>query len=90
MTLLLQTCRRIALTVATIVVGSLLPLSAALAADEYQAVPDKDPTTIAANPFIAGAYGFIWVAILVYVISIARGLGRANAEIAELKRKLGN
>ncbi len=89
MTRLLQTYRRIAIVVSTIVVGSLLPLSA-LAADEYQPVPDKDPTTIAANPFIAGAYGFIWVAILVYVISIARGLGRANAEIAELKRKLGN
>jgi CcmD family protein len=90
MTSFLQTFRRRAITVTTIVMGLLLPLSTGWAADEYMPVPDKDPTTIAANPFIAGAYGFIWVAILVYVISIARGLGRANAEIAELKRKLGS
>jgi CcmD family protein len=89
MTTLLQMFRSKLLPTFALLLGLLAPLSA-LAADEYLPVPDKDPTTIAANPFIAGAYGFIWVAILVYVISIARGLGRANAEIAELKRKLGS
>ena len=54
----------------------------------YAAVPDKDPRTIAANPFIAGAYGFIWVAVVVYVVVLARGLARANAEVANLRRKL--
>ena len=54
----------------------------------YAPVPDKDPRTIAANPFIAGAYGFIWVAVVVYLVVLARGLARANAEIANLRRKL--
>ena len=56
---------------------------------EYQKVADKDVGTIAANPFIGGAYGFIWAAVLVYVIFLARGLGRVNQEIADLRRKLG-
>ena len=55
---------------------------------EYAAVPDKDPRTIAANPYIAGAYGFIWVAVVMYVVVLARGLSRANAEVANLRRKL--
>jgi len=89
MTTLKKLFRSGLLPASALALSLLAPLSA-LAADEYQPVPDKDPTTIAANPFIAGAYGFIWVALLVYVISVARGLGRANAEIAELKRKLGS
>lgn len=64
-----------------------LPGPLALAAD-YAKVPDRDPTTIAANPFIAGAYGFIWVALLVYVVFVARGLQKASAEVKSLQRKL--
>lgn len=54
----------------------------------YEPVADKDPTTIAANPFIAGAYGFIWLAVVVYVVVLARNLGKTKAEVAELRRKL--
>ncbi len=39
-------------------------------------------------PFVGIAYGVIWLAVLVYVVSVARGLGRVNDEIAELRRKL--
>lgn len=63
------------------------PGSQAMAAD-YAKVPDRDPTTIAANPFIAGAYGFIWVALLVYVVFVARGLQKASSEVKALERKL--
>lgn len=57
-------------------------------AQGYEPVADKDPTTIAANPFIAGAYGFIWVAVVVYVVMLARGLAKANAEVSNLRSKL--
>ena len=77
----------IALITTTLV--TITPL-AAHAQDEYQPVADKAVESIAANPFIAGAYGFIWAAVLIYVVSIARGQARANAEIADLKRKLGS
>lgn len=71
------------------VVACFVALSTSLAfAQGYQKVPDRDPTTIAANPFLAGAYGFIWVALLVYVVVVARGLHKATSEVKELRRKL--
>jgi CcmD family protein len=70
-------------------VACLIALSASVAfAEGYEKVPDRDPTTIAANPFLAGAYGFIWVALLVYVVVVARGLNKATNEVKELRRKL--
>ena len=43
---------------------------------------------VPAVPFVGIAYGFIWLAVLVYVLVVARGLGRVNAELDELRRKL--
>ncbi len=34
------------------------------------------------------AYGFIWVAVFGYVVSVGRRLGRLNAELDELRRRL--
>lgn len=44
--------------------------------------------SVPAVPFVAGAYGFIWAAVLVYVIFIVRRLGRVQSEIDDLRRKL--
>jgi CcmD family protein len=44
--------------------------------------------TIPAGPFLAGAYAFIWVAVLVYVALVARRLTRVHTEIDELRRRL--
>jgi len=41
-----------------------------------------------ASPFVAAAYGFIWVAILTYVFVVARGLSRAEKEIQSLKARI--
>jgi CcmD family protein len=79
--------RRSRLLLAVVAALWALPCTQAWAAD-YAKVPDKDPTTIAANPFIAGAYGFIWVALLVYVVYVARGLHKASAEVKSLQSKL--
>jgi hypothetical protein len=57
---------------------------------------DYEPVTAAAaqatrtdpNPYLLGAYGFIWVVVLLYVISVARGLAAARAEVAELRRRV--
>jgi CcmD family protein len=49
---------------------------------------ERARTEMPATPFVAGAYAFIWVALGVYVFIIARGLGRAEAEVAELKRRV--
>jgi CcmD family protein len=43
---------------------------------------------MAASPFVVGAYGFIWLAILVYVFFVARGLARVDKELGDLQRRL--
>lgn len=73
---------------ALVVVAAVLVSPASVLAAGYEKVPDRDPTTIAANPFIAGAYSFIWVAVLVYVVVLARGLQKATSEVNDLRRKL--
>jgi CcmD family protein len=73
--------------VAAALVVALLPLLAS-AADEYVRVEGQVAERIPAAPFIAGAYGFIWVAVLAYVVFVARGLGRVRGEIEELRRRV--
>ena len=58
-------------------------------AQVFEKVEEAKREEIPAVPFIGLAYGFIWIAILVYVFMVARGLARVDGEIAELRRKLG-
>jgi CcmD family protein len=58
-------------------------------AQEFQKVEGPPRQEVPAVPFVAIAYGIIWVAILTYVLVVARGVGRVNRELAELERKLG-
>lgn len=44
--------------------------------------------TIPAGPFLAGAYGFIWAAVIVYVVIIARRLARVQAELEDMRRRV--
>jgi CcmD family protein len=57
-------------------------------AQEFQKVEGKIADNVPAVPFVGIAYGVIWLAVLVYVLMVARGLGRVNQELAELRRKL--
>lgn len=59
----------------------------ARAADEYEPVTGAQTRTDP-NPYIVAAYGFIWAAVVVYVVMVARGLGRARSEIDELRRRV--
>lgn len=38
--------------------------------------------------YVAGAYGFIWIAFLGYVVLVARRARRVEDEIQELRRKV--
>jgi CcmD family protein len=57
-------------------------------AQQFEKVEGAAKQEVPAVPFVAIAYGFIWVAILVYLVSVARGLGRVRNELGELRRKL--
>jgi CcmD family protein len=57
-------------------------------AQEFQKVEGKVADNIPAVPFVGIAYGVIWLAVLVYVVVVGRGLARVNDELAELRRKV--
>jgi CcmD family protein len=57
-------------------------------AQEFVKVTGKEADEVPAGPFVGIAYGFIWVAILAYVVFVARGLGRVRGEIEDLRRKV--
>ena len=64
-------------------------LAPALArAQEFVKVEGAPRQEIPAGPFVAAAYSFIWIAVLAYVIVLARGLSRVRKEAAELRAKL--
>ena len=67
-----------------------LAAPAAALAQEFQKVDEtkKLADNVPAVPFVGIAYGVIWLAVLVYVLAVARGLGRVNSELDELKRKI--
>ena len=70
-------------------VVALLALAPAQAlAQEFEKVTGPLREEIPAVPFVAAAYGIIWLALLFYVFIVARGLARVDGEIADLKRRV--
>ncbi len=70
-------------------VGALALWAPALAvAQEFQKVTGPLREELPATPFVAAAYGFIWIALLAYVVWLARGLGGVRKDLAELKAKI--
>jgi CcmD family protein len=70
----------------------LLPLAAGAqpqpSPDEFVPISEVPPEEqIPAITLVATAYGFVWVAVLVYVWSLARRLGAAEREIARLEAR---
>jgi CcmD family protein len=59
------------------------------AAQEFQKVEGPLRPELPAGPFVGTAYGFIWIAVLVYVLSVARGLARVRRDVEELRRTVG-
>jgi len=55
---------------------------------EFEKVKDMPTQNIPAGKFVVIAYSIIWLAILVYVLIMASGIRRVNAQLDDLKRKL--
>jgi CcmD family protein len=75
-----------ALSTAAALAATLLPAIAS--AQEFVKVEGKLAEEVPAGPFVAIAYGFIWIAILGYVVFVARGVARVRGEIDDLRRKV--
>jgi CcmD family protein len=81
--------RALYLFLAAFLAGALVWLAPALAAaQEFEKVSGAAREELPAGRFVAAAYGFIWVALLIYVVSIARGLARVRADLGDLKQRL--
>lgn len=65
-------------------------LAGSAMAQEFQKIDAPVRQEMPASPLVAAAYGFIWLAVLVYVLFVARGLARVGREIAELERKVAD
>jgi len=52
---------------------------------------DQLPQTesLPAAPLIIAAYAFVWVALILYLLSIWRRLGRVESDMEALERRLG-
>ncbi len=72
-----------------LVAGALAWLTPALAgALEFEKVSGAPREELPATPFVAAAYGFIWIALLAYVVWLARGVGRVRKDLAELRGRI--
>jgi hypothetical protein len=65
-----------------------LVLPATAFAQNYQPIEGRVRESIPAAPFLASAYGFIWLAVIVYVVLLARRLTRVQGDMDELRRRL--
>jgi hypothetical protein len=57
-------------------------------AQEFVKVNEAAQEHIPAVPFVAIAYGFIWVAVLAYVLVLAGKVARARRDVDDLRRRL--
>ncbi|MDB4982409.1 MAG: hypothetical protein JWM82_3161 [Myxococcales bacterium] len=76
------------LTTALAALAMTLALPAAAFAQVFEKVRGPAADEVPAGPFVAIAYGFIWVAILTYVAFVARGVGRVRGELDDVRRKI--
>jgi CcmD family protein len=47
-------------------------------------------TVIPSAPFVIGAYAFVWLALLVYVVMVVRGLKKTESQMAALEEALAS
>lgn len=63
-------------------------LPALALAQQFEKVQGKVADEVPAGPFVGIAYGFIWIALLGYVLFVAKGLARVRGELDDLRRKV--
>lgn len=78
--------RNVISAAAALAVGALA--AAPAVAQEYVKVENATREQLPAPQFVGAAYGFIWLALLGYVVLIGRSLGRTRTEIDELKGRV--
>ena len=86
-------CKRLLMSIATMLLVA-VPAAAAIqppsGQSEFVPVSSLPPTEqLPAAPLLIAAYAFVWVAVLVYVWSVWRRLGRVEADMHALQKRVG-
>lgn len=68
--------------------AGLLATATPAVAQEFVKVDDAAREEIPAVPFVAIAYGFIWAAVFVYVLIVARRIRRVEADLRAVEGRL--
>lgn len=85
----LKSLMRLSVAGAALLAGLLGPFALAVAqAQEFVKVEDGAREQLPATPFVGAAYGFIWLALLLYVLVVARGLAGVQRDLHDLRRRL--
>jgi CcmD family protein len=58
-------------------------------AQVFEKVEGGAKQEVPAVPFVAIAYGIIWILVVSYVVYVGKSVGRVEKEIGELERKVG-
>jgi len=83
-------CRTMLMLMALAIAAPVMHASAMQAPSQSEFVPVSDippGEQIPAINMVGAAYGFVWVAVLGYVWSIARRLQKVEAELADLESR---
>ena len=67
---------------------AVLAVPAVALAQKYEPIEGRVRESIPAAPFLAAAYAFIWLSVLVYVALVAKRIGKVQGDIEELRRRL--
>ena len=82
--------RGAAFLVAMLVLTAPLLAQTPAATEEYLPIDQLPPSEqLPGGVFVVVAYGFIWVAVMFYLWSIWRRLGKVEAEMQTLQRRSG-
>ncbi|MES1164468.1 MAG: CcmD family protein [Verrucomicrobiota bacterium] len=76
------------MTMVAVNVTAAVALAVPAGAQEFVKVDDGVRDQLPATPFLGAAYGFIWVAMLAYVLMMARRMGRVQNQLQELRSQL--
>ncbi len=83
-------CRTMLMLMALAIAAAVMHASAMQAPSQSEFVPVSDippGEQIPAINMVGAAYGFVWVAVLGYVWSIARRLQKVEAELSDLESR---
>jgi CcmD family protein len=81
---------RLAGAIAAVMMAAVVSLSAQGSQGGFVPATDIQKESLPATPLVYGAYGFVWVALVVYVFLLWRRIGRVERELTDVTAKIAS